>query len=60
MIGRLAVRALQLDWCTRVFYEAKLGEGELTAADFGRLVNCHSGVRGPVRGVLFNARALWL
>ena len=58
--GRLAARALQLDGCTREFYEAKVGVGELTVSDFGQLVDYHSRVRGPVRGALFNARAFWL
>ena len=35
-VGRLAHRALQLDGCVCEFYEAKRGDGELTAADFGR------------------------
>jgi hypothetical protein len=59
-VGKLAARALQLDGCTREFYEAKLGVGELTPADFGQLVDYHSRVRGAVRGVLFNARVFWL
>jgi hypothetical protein len=59
-VGRLAHRALQLDGCARELYEAKAGDGELTAADFGQLVDYHSRVPGPVRGVLFNARAFWL
>jgi len=59
-VGRLAARALQLDGCAREFYEAKLGSGELTAADFGQLVDYHSRAPGPVRGALFNARAFWL
>ena len=59
-IGKLAARALQLDGCVREFYEAKLGEGELTASDFGQLVDYHSRVKGAVRGLLFNARAFWL
>ena len=37
-----------------------MGDGELTAADFGQLVDCHSRVPGTVRGALFNARAFWL
>jgi tRNA A-37 threonylcarbamoyl transferase component Bud32 len=59
-VGRLAHRALQLDGCVCEFYEAKRGDGELTAADFGQLVDYHSRVRGRVRGVLFNARFFWL
>ena len=59
-VGKLAARALQLDGCVREFYEAKVGVGELTDADFGQLVDYHSRVKGPVRGVLFNARAFWL
>jgi len=59
-VGRLAHRALQLDGCVCEFYEAKLGDGELTAADFGQLVDYHSRVRGRVRGMLFNARFFWL
>ena len=59
-VGKLAARALQLDGCACEFYEAKLGVGELTPADFGQLVDYHSRVRGAVRGVLFNARAFWL
>ena len=59
-VGKLAARALQLDGCTCEFYEAKLGDGALTPADFGQLVDYHSRVRGAVRGVLFNARAFWL
>ena len=59
-VGRLAHRALQLDGCVCEFYEAKHGDGELTAADFGQLVDYHSRVRGRVRGVLFNARFFWL
>ena len=59
-VGRLAHRALQLDGCLCEFYEAKHGDGELTAADFGQLVDYHSRVRGRVRGVLFNARFFWL
>jgi hypothetical protein len=59
-VGRLAHRALQLDGCAREFYEAKLGAGNLTAADFGQLVDYHSRVFGDVRGVLFNAREVWL
>jgi len=59
-VGRLAARALQLDGCVREFYEAKAGVGELTATDFGQLVDYHSRVRGRVRGMLFNARAFWL
>ena len=58
-VGRLAHRALQLDGCVCEFYEAKHGDGELTAADFGQLVDYHSRVRGRVRGVLFNARFIW-
>ena len=59
-VGKLAARALQLDGCTREFYEAKVGVGELTPSDFGQLVDYHSRVRGAVRGVLFNARVFWL
>ena len=59
-VGKLAARALQLDGCVNEFYEAKRGEGELTSTDFGQLIDYHSRVRGPVRGVLFNARAFWL
>ena len=59
-VGRLAARALQLDGCVHEFYEAKRGDGELTPADFGQLVDYHSRVRGAVRGVLFNARVFWL
>jgi len=59
-VGRLAHRALQLDGCARELYEAKLGVGELTSKHFGQLVDYHSRVPGPVRGVLFNARAFWL
>ena len=59
-VGRLAHRALQLDGCARELYEAKVGDGELTAADFGQLVDYHSRVPGHVRGVLFNARVFWL
>ena len=59
-VGRLAARALQLDECVHEFYEAKLGSGELTASDFGQLVDYHSRVPGFVRGALFNARAFWL
>jgi hypothetical protein len=59
-IGRLAHRALQLDGCARELYEAKVGVGELTSSDFGQLVDYHSRVPGPVRGMLFNARAFWL
>ena len=59
-VGKLASRALQLDGCVREFYEAKIGEGELTPADFGQLLDYHSRVRGPVRGVLFNAASFWL
>ena len=59
-VGKLASRALQLDGCVREFYEAKVGVGELTPADFGQLLDYHSRVRGPVRGVLFNAAAFWL
>ena len=59
-VGRLAARALQVDGCVREFYEAKRGDGELTPADFGQLVDYHSRVRGTVRGVLFNARVFWL
>jgi hypothetical protein len=59
-VGRLAARALQLDGCVREFYEAKAGAGELTAADFGQLVDYHSRVRGRVRGAVFNARVFWL
>jgi hypothetical protein len=59
-VGRLAARALQLDGCAREFYEAKVGSGELTATDFGQLVDYHSRVRGRSRGVLFNARFFWL
>jgi hypothetical protein len=55
-VGRLAHRALQLDGCLCEFYEAKHGDGELTAADFGQLVDYHSRVRGRVRGVLFNGQ----
>jgi len=58
--GKLAARALQLDGCACEFYEAKLGVGELSSADFGQLVDYHSRVRGPVRGMLFNARHFWL
>jgi hypothetical protein len=58
--GKLAARALQEDGCVTEFYEAKLGTGELTASDFGQLVDYHSRVRGPVRGMLFNARHFWL
>ena len=58
--GKLAARSLQLDGCAREFYEAKVGEVELTPTDFGQLVDYHSRVRGPVRGVLFNARHFWL
>ena len=58
--GRLAGRALQLDGCVREFYEAKVGTGDLTASDFGQLLDYHSRVRGPVRGMLFNARHFWL
>jgi hypothetical protein len=59
-VGRLAARALQLDGCVREFYEAKLGAAEFTPAEFGQLVDYHSRVRGPVRGMLFNARRFWL
>jgi hypothetical protein len=59
-VGRLAHRSLQLDGCAREFYEAKLGVGELTAAGLGQLLDYHSRVRGPVRGMLFNADAIWL
>ena len=59
-VGRLAARALQLDGCVREFYEAKLGSGDFTPAEFGQLVDYHSRVRGPVRGMLFNARRFWL
>ena len=59
-VGRLAARALQLDGCVAEFYEAKRGDGELTSTDLGQLVDYHSRVRGPVRGVLFNARVFWL
>ena len=58
--GRLASRTLQLDRCTAEFYEAKVGVGELTASDFGQLVDYHSRVTGTVRGILFNARVFWL
>ena len=58
--GRLASRTLQLDRCTAEFYEAKVGVGELTASDFGQLIDCHSRVAGSVRGILFNARVFWL
>jgi hypothetical protein len=58
--GKLAARALQLDGCASEYYEAKVGVGELTPAAFGQLVDYHSRVRGPVRGMLFNARAFWL
>ena len=60
LVGRLAHRELQLDGCVREFYEAKLGSGDLTSADFGQLVDYHSRVDGSVRGVLFNARVFWL
>ena len=59
-VGRLAARALQLDGCVREFYEAKLGVHDFTPAEFGQLVDYHSRVRGPVRGMLFNARRFWL
>jgi hypothetical protein len=66
-VGRLAARALQLDGCVRELYEAKLGDGELTSADFGQLVDYHSRLPGKVggesittRGMLFNARVFWL
>jgi hypothetical protein len=59
-VGRLAHRALQIDGCAREFYEAKLGAGNLTAGEFGQLVDYHSRVFGDVRGVLFNAREVWL
>jgi hypothetical protein len=59
-VGKLAARALQLDGCVCEIYEAKRGDGELTAADFGQLVDYHSRVRGTVRGMLFNARVFWL
>ena len=59
-VGKLAHRALQLDGCVREFYEAKRGVGALTEADFGQLVDYHSRVTGPVRGMLFNASAFWL
>jgi hypothetical protein len=58
--GKLAARALQLDGCACEFYEAKLGVGELSNADFGQLVDYHSCVRGTVRGMLFNAHHFWL
>ena len=59
-VGKLAARALQKDGCVSEFYEAKLGQGDLTATDFGQLVDYHSRVSGPVRGMLFNARHFWL
>ena len=59
-VGKLAARALQLDGCAREFYEAKVGVGELTESHLGQLVDYHSRVSGPVRGVVFNARAFWL
>jgi len=34
--------------------------GELTESHLGQLVDYHSRVSGPVRGVVFNARAFWL
>ena len=58
--GKLASRALQLDGCVAEFYEAKVGSGNLTPADFGQLADYHSRVAGDVRGVLFNARYFWL
>ena len=58
--GALAGRALQLDGCAREFFEAKAGGGELTAADFGQLVDYHARTPGRARGLLFNARHAWL
>ena len=58
--GKLASRTLQLDGCVAEFYEAKVGSGSLTPADFGQLADYHSRVSGDVRGVLFNARYFWL
>ena len=59
-VGKLAAHALQLDECVLEFYEAKHGDGELTAAHFGQLVDYHSRMRGTVHGMLFNARYFWL
>ena len=58
--GRLASRMLQLDGCVAEFYEAKVGSGNLTPADFEQLVDYHNRVPGDVRGMLFNARYFWL
>jgi hypothetical protein len=58
--GALAGRALQQDGCVNELYEAKLGTGSLTSADFGQLVDYHSRLPGPVRSALFNAREFWL
>ena len=54
--GGLASRALQLDGCVNELFEAKLGTGSLTAADFGQLVDYHPRLPGQVRSVLFNGR----
>ena len=44
----------------REFYEAKLGAGELTVEDFGQLANYLMHAPGLRRGMLFNARHMWL
>ena len=56
----LAGRALQLDGCIRAFFEAKKGIGAITDTDFGQLADYHSCTPGGCRGMVFNARAVWL
>ena len=54
--GVLAGRALQADRCAVEFFEAKAGNGNLTAANFEQLVDYHARATGRARGLLFNAR----
>ena len=58
--GVLSSRELQKDGCVCEFYEAKFGVGDLTATDFGQLVDYHTRVPSSCRGMLFNAREFWL
>lgn len=56
----LADRALQLDGCVPAVFEGKEGTGAITEANFGQLVDYHTSLPGECRGMVFNARAVWL
>jgi hypothetical protein len=59
-VGRLAHPVLVADGCVPEMFEAKFGDGVLTTAALGQLVDFQQRVPGVCRGALFNACHLWL